>query len=150
MSTEATPDAGSERRFTEADLKLLAYIYQQTQRGGQTHDKVLARLAAGELDNFEWEMPVGPTSAPVDAESYSTALVPIKRLQAAQALLQAQTEERQRLLDEQKTMQHEIGELRQALGHAQGELAAYKAMQQATPLPERPKSWWTRLFGGNG
>jgi hypothetical protein len=36
MSTEATPDAGSECRFTEADLKLMAYIYQQTQRGGQT------------------------------------------------------------------------------------------------------------------
>jgi DNA-binding transcriptional MerR regulator len=28
MSTEATPEHGGERRFTEADLKLMAYIYR--------------------------------------------------------------------------------------------------------------------------
>lgn len=153
MSTEATPDAGAERRFTEADLKLLAYIYQQTNRSGNTHDKVLAQLAAGELDAYEWEVPIEPTGAPMDAESHSTALVPVERLVAIQALLQAEREERQRAMEREDELQEKldrvqgelngrINQLERELGKTAGELSAVRSQRRKPPV------WWVRLFGG--
>lgn len=46
LSTEATPGPGKERRFTASDLKLIAYVYQQTSRESQTHEQIEAQLNA--------------------------------------------------------------------------------------------------------
>jgi DNA-binding transcriptional MerR regulator len=146
MSTEATPDAGSERRFTEADLKLMAYIYQQTQRGGQTHDKVLEALASGALDAFEWEPRTSPQEGYIDAETTGTALVPIERLMATQALLQAQLEERQRLLERERELLDQVQRLQREVGKAEGKIESLE--EQLKQPMQRPRSWWARLLGG--
>lgn len=142
MSTEATPDAGTERRFTEADLKLMAYIYQQTQRGNRTHNQVLASLEEGALDAYDWEPPTTAQHATIDGGSIGTALVPIERLVATQALLQAEREERQRLIDREQELSERLENVRQQLGEAQGELKALKSQRR------KPPAWWVRLFGG--
>lgn len=156
MSTEATPDAGTERRFTEADLKLMAYIYQQTQRRGKTHVEVEAALEPDApdgnpmvLDTFDWKPPTTAQHATIDGGEVGTALVPIDRLVAIQALLQAERdarlrdeEERQRLLDREQQLSARLEDVRQQLGEAQGELQALKAQRR------KPPTWWVRLFGG--
>jgi DNA-binding transcriptional MerR regulator len=141
MSTEATPDAGSERRFTEADLRLMAYIYQQT-KAGKAHDAVLEALVNGALETFDWEHSTTSRTVTIDAETVGTALVPIERLVATQALLQVEREERQRLLDRQLELTERLERTRQELGEALGELKAIKAQRR------KPPAWWVRLFGG--
>ena len=141
MSPFATPDAGAERRFTVDDLKYLAYVYQRTQRG-KTHEEVLAALASGALDDFDWQPLTPAQKAYVDAETVGTALVPIERLVATQALLQSEREERQRLLDREQELTERLENVRQQLGEAQGELKALKATRR------KPPTWWVRLFGG--
>ena len=51
LSTDATPAPGLERRFTEADLKVIAFVYQRT-AAGETHEQVAERLSAGELEQL--------------------------------------------------------------------------------------------------
>ncbi len=53
LSLEATPDAGQERRFTEADLRTLKFAYSVTATG-RPHEEAIARLQAGELDSYPW------------------------------------------------------------------------------------------------
>lgn len=141
LSTEATPGPGKERRFTPSDLKLIAYVYQQTARESQTHEQVEAQLASGALDSFAWETPEPATSAPDGPGSDTGALVPAERLQAALALLQdAQRREGDQAHQVQQ-LSTEIARLQNELGRAQGELEAYKSLRR------RPK-WWVWLFGG--
>jgi DNA-binding transcriptional MerR regulator len=141
LSTEATPGPGKERRFTVADLKLIAYVYQQTGNEGQTHDQVEQQLAAGALDTFAWEPPEPTSGASQTPESATSPLVPAERLQAALALLQdAQRRETDQAHQVQQ-LSTEIARLQNELGKAQGALDAYKSMRR------RPK-WWSMLFGG--
>lgn len=142
LSTEATPDAGGERRFTEADLKLLAYIYRQTNGLKQNHIAVQESLASGALDNFEWEVPQTHPELPNSAEAMGTALVPMERLIATQALLQYEREERERLQDREQELSERLEATRQQLGEAMGELKAVKAQRR------KPPAWWVFLFGG--
>ena len=141
LSTEATPEPGKERRFTEADLRLLAFVYQYTD-AGETHEQVIDRLAAGELERFAWSLPDSPESPPSDVdapESASTALVPIERYAAVQTLLQdAQRRERE-ALDKLAAAEGELRRLERELGAAQGRLSAQY----------RAPTWWRRLFGGS-
>jgi DNA-binding transcriptional MerR regulator len=145
LSTEAT---STPRKFTEMDLRTLAFVVASTKEG-KTHEQVLA--AWKEFDSFEWEPPEAPVDAAGDT---STALVPIAQLQAAQALMldaqrrEQEAIERERELQERiNQLQRELGKVEGALGKTESELAALKAMQQATP-PERSRSWWARLLGG--
>lgn len=141
LSTEATPGLGKERRFTAADLKLIAFIYHQTRQEGQTHDQIEQQLNAGALDSFAWETPEIATSAIETPNSDTSALVPHERLQAALALLQdSQRRESDQALQVQQ-MSSEIARLQNELGRAQGSLEAYKTLQR------RPR-WWVWLFGG--
>lgn len=141
LSTEATPGIGKERRFTVADLKLIAYVYHQTRQEGQTHDQIDQQLSAGALDSFAWQTPESSTSATETPESSTSALVPHERLQAALALLQ--DSQRRESLQELQVQQlsSEIARLQNELGRAQGSLEAYKALRR------RPR-WWVWLFGG--
>ena len=145
LSTEATPDPGKSRRFTSADLKLIAFVYQLGERENAKREQVLDRLAAGDLDQFTWQPPVEPDSADQGAattESTSSALVPIERLQATQALM-LDAQRREELAAAQvATLQAEVQRLTLELGKAQGEAATLKSSRYTAPR------WWRAVFGG--
>lgn len=142
LSTEATPEPGKERRFTVADLRVVRFVYEQT-KTGVSHEEAAAQLAAGALEQYPWQPPETPPQATEPpAASESMALVPLATLQATQALLQAERLERERLIEREAALQARIEELRQALGHAEGELAAVRSTRR------KPPAWWVALFGG--
>lgn len=145
LSTEATPHAGMDRRFTADDLKLLAFIYQRTQTG-ETHDQVLERLQAGELEQFAWQPPESPPTPEQqsDDESASSALVPLERLQAAHILLQDSQRREAATADQVTALQAEVQRLSLELGQALGQAAALKESRYKAPV------WWRALFGGRG
>jgi len=142
FSTEATPGKGVARRFTDADLRLIAYIYQSTAQN-ITYDEIEERLQAGELDQFDWQPPETEQKAPESAsgETYG-ALVPAERLQAAQVLLHDAQQREQAAIEREESLQAEIQQLREELGQARGELAGYKGSQYRAP------AWWRAIFGG--
>ena len=147
FSTEGAPEQpGQPRRFTADDLKLIRYIYSNTAEQKLTHDQVLAALAAGALAQFDWQPPL-PSERPEPAESAapgsSTALVPVERLQAAQALLADAQRREAEAAQREQTLQERLAQLERELGRAQGELAGYKAAQR------RPPAGWVTLFGGS-
>ena len=146
LSTEATPDPGKQRRFTAADLKLIAFAYQLGEREGATREQVLERLDAGELDTYAWQPPEEPTSAAQSAIAPDSALVPYERLQAAQVLLQDAQQREQALKADTAaqvaTLQAEVQRLSQELGRAQGEAAMLKSSRYTAPR------WWRAVFGG--
>ena len=174
LSTEATPDPGKSRRFTSADLKLIAFVYQLGERENAKREQVLDRLAAGDLDQFTWQPPVEPDSADQGAattESASSALVPIERLQAAHALMADAQRREEQALEQVATLQSEVQRLSQALGKAEGEAAMATAAQVATVQSEVQRltlelgkaqgeaatlkssrytapRWWRAVFGG--
>lgn len=145
FSTEGAPEQpGQPRRFTAADLKLIRYVYTSTAEQKLTHEQVLERLAAGDLDRFEWQLPEATGNAEgssVGAEQSSTALVPIERLRAAQALIQEAQRREAEAAQKAEELQDRLLAAERELGKAQGELAAYKAMQR------RPPTWWVKIFG---
>ena len=149
LSTDATPAPGLERRFTEADLKVIAFVYQRT-AAGETHEQVAERLAAGELEQFAWQAPETPPDATTAAESASGAtgsmLIPLERLQAAHALMQDAQRREQAATEQIATLQTEVQRLSQALGRAEGEAATLAATLQASRY-HAPK-WWRAIFGG--
>ena len=141
FSTEATPEPGQARRFTAADLRLIKFAHQLS-RQNITREQVAERLAAGELDRFDWQPPE-PESEPEQPSSEpSTALVPLERLQAAQALLQDAQRREQAAAEQAAALQAEVQRLAGELGQAQGELQGYKAAQYRAP------KWWRSIFGG--
>ena len=157
FSSEGSPaEPGAPRRFTADDLRLIRFIYERTAEQRQSHQTVLAALAAGALEQFAWQAPEPPQSAAqadLGHEPTSTALVPLERLQAAQALLaEAQRREAEAIQLAQRKeaeAQQQVQALtdrllstERELGSVQGELKALKAMH-------RKPSWWVRLFGGS-
>lgn len=147
FSTEGAPEQpGQPRRFTPADLRLIRYIYTSTAEQKLTHEQVLAALAAGGLAQFDWQPPA-PSERPLPAESAApgtgTALVPVERLQAAQALLADAQRREAEAAQREQTLQERLAQLERELGRAQGELAGYKAAQR------RPPAWWAWLFGSS-
>ena len=146
LSTEAT---SVPRRFTEADLKLIAFVVDCTKMQGLTHSRVVERLNAGELDAFAWSMPTmhsttptGGTGATETTEDATYSLVPLERLQVAQALLDDAKQRELAAIEEKRLLQSRLEEVQIELGRAQGELSALRAMLR------RPPRWWVRLFGG--
>lgn len=149
LSTEATPEAGGERKFTEADLRLIAYIYQQTNAHKQTHNVVLEALAGGALDDFEWEVPLAPSEHPDSVGGIGGALVPMERLIAVQALLQSERDDRLRLIEREQELSERLEGVQRLLGEAQGELKATKAqLEEVRPRRRQPPGWWRAIFGG--
>src|SRR5688500_15587657 len=73
FSTEATPAEGVTRKFTAADLKLIAYIRQQTSLG-ETHEEVQEQLIAGVLESFAWE---SPSEAIAESNAQGNMLIPM-------------------------------------------------------------------------
>jgi DNA-binding transcriptional MerR regulator len=130
FSTEATPEEGRARRFTAADLKLIAFIRDKT---------------TGELERFAWEPPLSTGEQALTEGGEHAALVPSAQLQAIQALLtDAQRREQQaqeRLATREQELHARINDLTRQLGEVQGEFKAYKAHRR------RP-TWLVWLFGG--
>lgn len=154
FSREVQAEPGQPRRFTERDLKLIAYIYQQTGQASQKHEQVQAALAAGALEQFDWQPPAVTEGAEQGEMPPSTALVPVERLQAAQALMldaqrreqeataraEAQAQQlREQAMQRERELQEQINQLLRELGHKEGELKVLKA---------KPKGFWQRLLGG--
>jgi DNA-binding transcriptional MerR regulator len=142
LSTEATPDQGQERRFTLSDLRLVAFVYGQTSAGA-SHESVAERLAAGALDNFEWQ-PEQSTEGHSASETPEGALIPVERLQAAFELLQDAQQREQDALEQAAAAKAEITRLTLELGKAQGEAETLKASRYRAP------AWWRAIFGGSG
>lgn len=144
FSTEATPEPGQARRFTAADLRLIKLAHQLS-RQNITREQVAERLAAGELDRFDWwppEPPEADSQAEQAAAEPNTALVPLERLQAAQALLQDARQREQAASEQVAALQTEVQRLAGELGKAQGELQGYRSAQYRAPR------WWRAIFGG--
>lgn len=143
FSTEGAPaQPGQPRRFTAADLKLIRFIYTSTAEQKLTHEQVQERLAAGALEQFTWQPPEEPTERTGEAESASSALIPVERFQAAQALLLDAQRREGEAAEQVQALQERINALERELGKAQGELSAHKALQR------KPPAWWVKLFGG--
>jgi DNA-binding transcriptional MerR regulator len=163
FSTEATPQQGGERRFTSADLKLIKFIFATVTRDKITHEQVQERLAAGALEAFNWEPDTDAHRAASEPSQHTnTSLVPVERLQAAQALMMdaqrreqeaiARAEEQAQRLREQAQLRErellaQLNQLQRELGKAEGKIESLEATRQATP-PEHNRSWWARLVGG--
>ena len=144
FSTEATPTSGLSRRFTADDLRLIRFAFQQT-AAGNTREQVSELLAAGELSEYDWQPPApeDATSEPVEpAGEPGTALVPLERLQAAQALLTDAQRREQVAAEQVAALQAEVQRLAGELGKAQGELQGFRSAQYRAP------AWWRKLFGG--
>ena len=144
LSSEATPESGQPRRFTPADVRLLAFVKART-GAGLTHKQVQEELAAGELESFDWQQqrdaPESERSQDTE-DSPGTVLVPYAQLQAAQLLLQDAQRREHDAVETAQELQERLEQLQRDLGLAQGELQALKSLQ-----PRRP-AWWVRLFGG--
>lgn len=123
------------RKFTEADLRTLAFVVAST-KGGKTHDQVLATWDE-EFSAFEWKPTVLPTD-PTGGDS--TALVAQNQTMHA-FLLDAQRREEQ-ARDRERELLDKVNQLEHKLGKAEGELEAIKATKR------KPPAWWVRLFGG--
>ena len=89
MSPTATPAPGQVRRFSDADVRVIAYVYERTAQG-KTHEEVHVELLEGALDGWEW-IPPAPTEATETASERTDdareALVPVSQLHAAQVLV---------------------------------------------------------------
>ena len=143
LSTESTPEHGSERLFTESDLETLKFIYTYT-ASGQTHAQALQALENGALDNFSWDIPE-PFSEPTQGfESDTEALIPISQLRAAHELVTDAKEREAAAIVDAKAANARIAELERELGEAQGKLDGYRERQYRAP------AWWRNIFGGEG
>ena len=132
------------RRFTDADLKLITYIYQSTTDQNITYDEIEKCLQAGELDQFDWQPPEPDQPQAPESASGETfgALIPAERLQAAQVLLHDAQQREQAAIEREQALQDKISDLERELGNAQGELAGFKAATYKAP------NWWRAFFGG--
>ena len=140
MSPTATPTAGQVRRFSDGDVKLIAYVYEQTANGA-THDQVLDRLTNGALDAWNWTPPIPIEAADTSSEGVDDAkegLVPISQLRAAQVLVEDARQREQKAADSLRQAQSRIELLQSELGQAQGALEVYRR--------RRPR-WWSAIFG---
>lgn len=162
LSTEAAPASESTpRRFTEQDLRLLAYIYQRTKAGARK-DSLLAELeaSAGALPpEFEWHPaepeqvaegePAGQSASTMLITSDQASLLRAMVAAAEQRSQEAREREQQALerekearaaaeasVERERALQERVAGLERALGEAEGHLKARK----------RPR-WLASLFG---
>lgn len=138
LSAGATPGAKQARQLTDADLRVLAYVRQQT-AAGITLATVADRLQAGELDSFTWPA-TGPEPEPQEP-AQSTALALATVLQAQLATI---TQERTDLLERLIASERKVATLETQLQALQAQQpASSPASPPAQPGPLR--RLWERL-----
>ncbi|MCB0081777.1 MAG: hypothetical protein KDE47_12640 [Caldilineaceae bacterium] len=144
FSPTATPAPGQARQLSEHDVKLIAYIAQQT-GAGRTHEETLKRLEDGALDQFEWTPPASekaPETATEGAEDATEALVPLSQLRAAQVLISDSQRREQDAVEALRQAQARIEMLQGELGRSQG--VADTLREQNARLT---RAWWKKLLG---
>lgn len=167
FSPGATPGKGTARVFTGDDVKLLAYIRQET-ASGASHTEVAQRIRAGELEAFEWDEPqtTEMPHAPQEPRQAATAS-PGETTPNQAALVLAQT--LSTALEAARTREVELWEkllaAEQRATAAETELRLLREKETAPTTnipwpkteippgwrnqPEEPRRpWWRRLFGG--
>ncbi len=144
LSPEASPAPGAARRFRIGDLRVLAWIYQQSKEN-QTHEQIQATLKDhdGVPASFDWLLEADAAAAASNVmeepTSENTALVPVAALRAAQALMQDARNREETMADQLASLQEENKRLNLELGEARGALGVYQGKK-------RPR-WWVWLFG---
>lgn len=134
FSEHATPLPGEPRLFTPEDVRLLAFIAENTRRG-VGYEEVIQRLASGALEDFDWWLP----EQGQNRSQTATALVPVPQLQViAEAFLQQAEETRAR--EEELRARLTIAEYR--ISQLEGELALLRQQMEA-----RNTRVWRRWFG---
>lgn len=147
LSAGAKPPAGEPRLFTEADVRLLRFVYERTTTAGEPHSKVKEALATGELDRFDWQPKSEPETErrtvmlePEDGEP-ETALVPVAQLRAVAALLEDARQREEEATSRAEELQSRLDATLLELGEARGKLSErrrYKA-----------PAWLRALFGSS-
>ena len=137
LSMEATE---TPRRFTEDDVRLIAFIVHCTKERAMTHAQVVDRLQDGDLQTFTWQIPQAPETPIETPEDVTGHLVPVERVMTAQALLQDAQRRENEASDKVDELQSRINELERELGEARGQLKSRY----------RSPDWWRKLFGGSG
>jgi DNA-binding transcriptional MerR regulator len=127
--------AETPRQFSEADLRVIAFVRDCTSARLMTHAETAAALAAGALDDFEWTPPEVEPPPPFEP---STALVPVSQLEAARLVMEDARRREEIATAKNEELQARIETLQRELGAAQGELHARQR--------RRPK-WLTALIG---
>jgi len=127
LSIGANPPKGKAKKFTTADVKLIAYVAQQTSPtgAGPTHETIKQQIAGGALDGFDGPSMVVPepkqrgrkigqtgTALATTQESFTHALGAVERLIAMGH------EKEKELYDEVSRLNRQIGELQWQLGEA--------------------------------
>lgn len=161
------------RSFTDADLRVFAFIAQSTARG-QTHAAILAELAAGPAGSwgaFDWTPPAADAEPDAPAP---TALVSAAQVAALRALLEDAQRREMEARDRLNAQTNQLRDLARELGRVEAEAEALRrdaaelaqrrerdaAELEALRLADaarreqeardaaRPRSWWSRLVGG--
>ena len=145
FSPSASPGKGQPRLFTSEDVKLLAFIRQQT-AAGLSHEEATRRIRAGELEAFSWSPPIVAESvaSPEDAPQTVTAGPQAAQEAGPNSFALALASQWANLLESaharELDLQDRLIAAEAARARAEGELDALKAAQA------RP--WYKRLFGG--
>lgn len=143
LSTEATPERGEARAFTADDLRLIRYVFEQTDAGA-THQQVTERLNAGELALYQWYPKEDGEEEDDENEAATTALITADVAKVAQALVEEARQREAAALARQQELQDRVEQLLRELGEAQGRIAAEKETRY------NPPTWIKVIFGSRG
>jgi DNA-binding transcriptional MerR regulator len=152
FSPGATPGKGQPRLFTSEDVKLLAYIRQQT-AAGVTHEEAARRVRDGELEAFDWFLPViGESSVPPEEAPEATPAGPqAPRSTEAGSFALAIASQWASLLESARArevaLQDRVIEAETARIRAEAQLEAVQA-QLAELKAAQARPWYKRIFGG--
>lgn len=136
LSTEATPARGQARTFTAADLRTLRYVYEQTQAGA-THDQVMARLDAGELESYAWHVPA--QEEPQDSEP--TGVMAPDQVAILQGMFEELRAQLAQAAQRETQLRERVDDLTMQLGETKGRLAERKSGKWQAP------AWFRAIFG---
>lgn len=143
LSTEATPERGEARLFTPDDLRVIRFVFEQT-NAGATHQQVTERLNANELALFQWYPPDVSVDDDVKDDGETTAIVPADMVKMAQALIDEALQREAAAVARERALQDRVESLLRELGEAQGRIAAEKETRY------NPPKWIRALFGSRG
>ena len=132
LSPNATPAPGEARVFTRDDLRVLRFAYSATETGS-THDQVLQRLAAGELDTYAWQ------PEDTDVASEQTQLLPPDQIRLLASMMEEYRSREAAAAAREIELRDRIERLQAELGETRGRLAERGRW--------RPPPWWRYFFG---
>ena len=133
LSPGATPAAGEARVFSRDDLRVLRFAYSLTEQGS-THETVLQRIAAGELDAYDWYPPDD-----ADGSSEPTQLLPPDQIRLLASMMEEYRQRDASAVARERELLDRIERLQSELGETRGRLAERGRWH--------PPAWWKYFFG---